>query len=201
MIPPARRLGPPMSQSTIRRNAHRGSSVTSGNLRNSNSAANHAGLPAYGLPTVSAANAANSISRQATTTFSGHASFIRWVALVGGAALITLATFLASPVHAQVTFPYVGSAATQTGGTIAVGGTFQTISADNPNRKGCLIQNTSARVMDVYFGALADATAAKSIQLAASGGSLSCSYGPIVITSAINITTTNAGDTYVLVTF
>lgn len=105
---------------------------------------------------------------------------------------------LAAPASAQVIYyPWISVTTTQTGGTIATGATFQTALTANTGRKACLIQNTSSHIMDVFVGALADATAAKSIQVAAAG-TFTCNYGPAVLTGAINVTTSASSDTFVV---
>lgn len=110
----------------------------------------------------------------------------------------TLTTFPAPVSAQQLFFPWAPATATQTAGTVTVGGTFQTILAANTGRKGCLIQNTSTHTMSIYVGTLADATAAKSIQVAASGGSFACNLGPIVLTGDVNATTSTNGDAFVV---
>lgn len=74
-------------------------------------------------------------------------------------------------------------------GTIAVTNTFQSIIARNTNRSGCTVQNTGTNTMYVFFGPLADATAAKSVKLAA-GGAVSCNNGPVTLTDEVSITGT-----------
>ena len=112
-----------------------------------------------------------------------------------GSAFSCLST---TPASAQVIYyPWISVTTTQTSGTIATGATFQTALAANTGRKACLIQNTSAHTMDVFVGALADATAAKSIQVAAAG-TFTCNYGPAVLTGDINVTTSTSSDTFVV---
>ena len=189
MTMPRLLAGPPASQSSARRNPHTGSRVNTGTRSSAGSARNHPAVPAYGLPAVIAANAITSMSNKKTTIFSGHAKCI--------AALIAL--FLA-PVTAkaqQLYYPWFGAVTTQTSGTIATGGTFQTALASNVNRKGCLLSNTSAHTMYVFLGALASATEGKSVTVAA-GGTFSCNYGPIIVTDNVNITTSTSTDTFVI---
>lgn len=95
-----------------------------------------------------------------------------------------------------------GTSSTQTSGTVTLGGTFQTAIAANSDRKGCTLQNTSVHTMYVYVGTLGDATTGKSFLLGpgsagSPGGTLYCSDGNIVVTGAINVTTSTTGDTWV----
>lgn len=117
-----------------------------------------------------------------------------------GALLTTLLLFGATETAAQVPYPWTAATATQTAGTIAAGGAFQTALAANPNRKGCLVQNTSSHVLYVYFGTLAAATTSNAMQVAAAGVS-GCNYGPSVITGAVNVTTSTTSDTFVVLSF
>ena len=106
---------------------------------------------------------------------------------------------LAAPAYAQQpvqTQPWAVNGP-QTGGTITTGGTFQSAAAAEPNRKGCLVQNTSARTLYVFFGATASATTANSFQVAP-GGSISCNPGGTVLTANIAVTTSTTSDTYVI---
>ena len=85
-------------------------------------------------------------------------------------------------------------------GTIATGGTFQSIMAADANRTGCIIQNTSTHVMYVYFGATASATTSNSFQVAASGGTMYCGAGgnsAIALTDNVAITTSTTSDAFV----
>jgi hypothetical protein len=109
---------------------------------------------------------------------------------------VALTTF---PAQAQqLSFPWVGVTTTQSAATITNGGTFQTVLASNPNRKGCLIQNISAHVMSIYMGALADATSGKSITIPATTGVFYCNLGPAVMTDNINVTTSTTSDAFVV---
>lgn len=83
-------------------------------------------------------------------------------------------------------------------GTIATGGTFQTLITQAQSRSGCLLQNTSTRTLYVYLGALAAATTANSLQLTP-GQTFSCANagGTIVVNDTINVTTTTTSDTFV----
>ena len=84
-------------------------------------------------------------------------------------------------------------------GTIATGGTFQSVMAADLNRTGCIIQNTSQRTMYVYFGATASATTGNSFQVPA-GGSIYCGAGgngTLALTDNVAITTTTTSDTFV----
>lgn len=74
-------------------------------------------------------------------------------------------------------------------GTIAVTNTYQSVIARNTSRSGCTVQNTGTNTMYVFFGPLADATAAKSVKLAA-GQAVSCNNGPVTLTDEVSITGT-----------
>lgn len=73
--------------------------------------------------------------------------------------------------------------------TVAVTNTFQSIFLANTARVGCTVQNTGTNSMYVYFGAIAGATTAKSVKLAA-GQSVSCQSGGMVIRDQVSITGT-----------
>lgn len=101
------------------------------------------------------------------------------------AALITL--LLASLAHAQTR-----SATKVTSGTITATGTFQSVLGGNGARTGCMIQNNGTHTMNLYAGALANATATNSLVLAA-GATFTCSPGNnTVLTDPIAITGTLA---------
>lgn len=88
------------------------------------------------------------------------------------------------------------SAGSNASGTITATGVFQPVwaaSSQSPGsavRKGCTIQNNSARTMYVTEGlALADSTTGKAVALAA-GVAYFCNSGGTVLTGQINITGT-----------
>lgn len=92
----------------------------------------------------------------------------------------------------------------QLGGTISVTNTFQQVLPRDDTRHGCFIQNTGAALEYVYFGPIASATTANSIELSAAsgtsaGGSVNCNIGPGsegVIKAQVSITGTST-NTYV----
>lgn len=89
----------------------------------------------------------------------------------------------------------------QANSTIAVTNTFQTALATSTSRRWCTLQNQGTHVMYVYFGTLASATTALSLQLQANQ-SITCELtsaagGKPTITEDLNITGT-AGDAYVV---
>lgn len=69
---------------------------------------------------------------------------------------------------------------TETGGTVTTHGTFQAALASAGGRKGCTVQNTSADVEYVFFGATVSATTTNSFQLAA-GQSINCAVGGLSV--------------------
>lgn len=76
--------------------------------------------------------------------------------------------------------------------TIAVTDTFQSIflaSTGATGRIGCTVINYGAATMWVYFGAIADATKAKSIQLS-TGQAVYCNNGGIILKDQVSITGT-----------
>lgn len=98
-------------------------------------------------------------------------------------------------VNASVTVTVAALTSTNLSGTIAVTNTFQSIQALTAGRKGCLIQNNSARNMYVFFGTMASATLTNTYILAA-GTSISCAVGGLgVSTDQVSITGT-ATDAY-----
>jgi hypothetical protein len=124
-------------------------------------------------------------------------------ACIGGVLLVT--PLLTTKADAQqLYFPWTPSTTTQNSGTITNGGTFQTALVASGSRKGCLIQNKSTHTMDVYLGALASATDAKSVQLTALGGghdTFNCNQGVVALTDNVNIETSGTGDAYVVLSW
>lgn len=92
--------------------------------------------------------------------------------------------------QAVVTQP-ISRISTNASGTIGSTGVFQSLWTQNSVRAGCLIQNNGANVMDVFFGPIASATAAKSVVLAP-GQSLNCSTSGVSATDQVSITGTTA---------
>lgn len=85
---------------------------------------------------------------------------------------------------------------TITGGAITTGGTFQSVLAANPARKGCIIFNTSANPAKVFPGATAGShTFAMPI---AAGQSFTCQSLLTVETQNIDYTSTSTNDTFVI---
>jgi hypothetical protein len=86
----------------------------------------------------------------------------------------------------------VGTTSTDASGTIATGGTYQTIVAASGTRKGCLIQNpaTATEVFNVKFG-----TMANPFTLLA-GMSIGCSQGGIVLQDAVTATAATGGHAF-----
>lgn len=74
--------------------------------------------------------------------------------------------------------------------TIAVTNTFQSVLTSSSSRYGCTLQNNGTNSMYVYFGAIANATTAKSVKLAA-GQSVNCNLGGIVLQDQVSITGTS----------
>lgn len=88
---------------------------------------------------------------------------------------------------------------TQSGGTVTTHGTFQSALASSGARQGCTLQNTSADLEYVFFGATGSATTSNSYQLGA-GQSLNCAVGGLAVaTDNIAITSkTTDGATFVV---
>ena len=91
----------------------------------------------------------------------------------------------------------IRSTSTESGGSITLGGTFQSILASNTARLGCTVQNTGTAVLYVFFGATGSATTANAFQVAA-GGSIACQNGGVVLTDNVAATTAASGGTYVV---
>lgn len=98
-----------------------------------------------------------------------------------------------------VTVTPVALTTTNGSGTIATGGTFQSILASSATRKGCLIENptTATEPLYVFFGANGSATTSNSISLSP-GGTVSCAVGGIgVATDNVSATATTTAHSYV----
>lgn len=74
--------------------------------------------------------------------------------------------------------------------TVAVTNTFQSLWVSNNSRNGCAIQNNGTNSMYIYFGAIANATTAKSVKLAV-GQSVNCNTGVVVLKDQVSITGTS----------
>jgi hypothetical protein len=78
-----------------------------------------------------------------------------------------------------------GATSTDASGTVAAGGTYQTVFASSATRKGCTIQNptTATEVLNVKVGTMASPF---TIPI---GGSFSCAAGAgVVVTDAVTLT-------------
>ncbi|HWE98839.1 MAG TPA: hypothetical protein VG248_03495 [Caulobacteraceae bacterium] len=86
---------------------------------------------------------------------------------------------------------------TDAAGTIATGGTFQTVFASNSSRTNCLIANpiTATETLFVHYTA-ASATTSNSIGLAA-GAAFTCNGSGVVVTGAIQVEATTTGHAFV----
>jgi hypothetical protein len=80
--------------------------------------------------------------------------------------------------------------------TITSGGSFQTLTAANQARNGCLIQNptTATEPLYVYFGS-GTASVAASFSLAP-GAAVSCSFNGAVATDAIQVEATTTSHAF-----
>jgi hypothetical protein len=105
-------------------------------------------------------------------------------------ALLLLAPLPAVAQSTARTTP-LGAVSSNLSSTITLTGTFQSIQTANSERKSCLIQNNGTNNMNVYFGPIASATAAKSVVLAPSA-TVNCTAGGIVLTDQVSITGTTA---------
>lgn len=103
---------------------------------------------------------------------------------------------MAAPVEAQTVQPaIVGTvSSTPVNGTTATANTFQSVLSAG-GRNGCLIENTSAQTEYFYFGPIASATEAASIQLAP-GASISCWEGNVILLDQISVASVSAGATF-----
>jgi len=108
-------------------------------------------------------------------------------------ALIIGSTSLASSQTPVITQPK-NLASQNYSSTIAVTNTFQSVLLLNNSRYSCTIQNNGSNFMYVYFGAIADATIAKSVKLSVGQG-VNCIVGGIVLKDQVSITGTS-GEAY-----
>lgn len=138
----------------------------------------------------------------------GAKADVAWVS--GSGSLIAIAKTIATNTGAAI--PDCGSlpctnkigvlapltaSSTQTKVTITTANTYQQYLASNTARKGCTIQFiTSAHTGFVFFGA-APADTTTSFQLSA-GQSLNCNIGDGVLTDAIQLTSSNNSDVFVV---
>ena len=84
-------------------------------------------------------------------------------------------------------------------GTVAAGGTFQTVFAADPSRNGCLIQNptTATEALYVNVGSAAPATA-NSFSIAA-GATFSCNVAGHVLTDKVTLEAATTGHAFTAV--
>lgn len=116
----------------------------------------------------------------------GHEAFNYWF---DGTKWVETSATNPFPVNASV----APLTSTNLSSTVAVTNTFQSIQVLTAGRNGCAIQNNDTNTMWVFFGAIAGATKAKSVVLAA-GQSVACAVGGIgVLTDQISITGTATG--------
>lgn len=91
-----------------------------------------------------------------------------------------------------ITQPYPVSSIVNASSTIAVTNTFQSVFAADTTKTGrvaCTIQNTGTNSMYVFFGAIASATIATSVKLAA-GQAVTCNNNPVILKMQVSITGT-----------
>jgi hypothetical protein len=77
-----------------------------------------------------------------------------------------------------------GAVSTDASGTVAAGGTYQTVFAANAARRGCMIQNppTATEALNVKLGTMAAPF------VVPIGGAFRCDAGYLVVTDAITVT-------------
>jgi hypothetical protein len=103
------------------------------------------------------------------------------------------------PVTAASPLPVMfanGAASADASGTVATGGTYQTVFAANSGRRGCLIQNpsTAGETLNVKVGAMANPFTVPI------GGSFNCaSPGGLVVTDAIAVMAATTAHAFVAV--
>ena len=85
----------------------------------------------------------------------------------------------------------VGTTSTNASGTVTAGGVYQSVFAATQLRKGCTIQNNGSHTMYVFFGPIASATHATSVQLLA-GQWVKCQAGPIILQDQVSLDGTTA---------
>lgn len=117
------------------------------------------------------------------------------ILIATGLCLLSVATVEAQ--QAVVTVPLV-TTTTASSGTITTGDAFQSVLAASSSRRGCILQNTSSHTMYVFAGPNANATTGKSLQLAPGAIFYCPTYSGTVGGDNISVTTSTAGDTYVI---
>lgn len=97
-------------------------------------------------------------------------------------------------------------ASTSVAGTVVTSGTFQSVLAASPTRKGCYIVNKSTTTyLAVFLGAPGSATLGTSIMLKAAananedGGSMSCNTPGLVVTDQISVTSGSNGSAFLAI--
>lgn len=109
--------------------------------------------------------------------------------------LLAVCLLLGSSVGHTQSYPYYQLTSTNAAGTIASGGTFQSIFASGP-RNACTVQNNGSSTQYVFFGPIASATHAKSVVLTA-GQTVSCgATGNGVLTDQVSIDGTTSDTFY-----
>jgi hypothetical protein len=111
-----------------------------------------------------------------------------WKRLSAGLVFLALSVAPSLAQSPVVTQPS-SQAATNFSSTIAVTNTFQSVFAASAKRQGCSIQNNGSNTMWVFFGAIADATKAKSFLLGVGQG-ISCGSIGVVAKDQVSITGT-----------
>lgn len=111
-------------------------------------------------------------------------------------AIFILAMALTAPFAASAQQPSFGSTTTEATGTVAATGVYQLVFPAQPNgqRRGCLIQNTGANTLFVYFG-LKQPTAASGVGFQIPMGlSISCGLiGSGLVIDNVWVTGTTGG--------
>lgn len=100
--------------------------------------------------------------------------------------------FFSTPVIAQQTFitkPYSVNSANNVSSTITVTNTFQSLWAATTIRVGCTVINYGSNTMWVFFGPIASATKATSVQLSV-GQAVYCNSDNVVLNTQVSITGT-----------
>lgn len=106
--------------------------------------------------------------------------------------------FLAAPAFAAVDTPLqVKTIGGSLAGTIAVGGTFQTLFASTPSRLGCQVINppTATETIYIFIGS-GSATTSASIPLVPSGV-FTCNFGGVVLTDKISVEATTTSHAFI----
>lgn len=112
---------------------------------------------------------------------------------------------MASPSSAQttvITQPLAVTSNTGSSGSIVSGGTFQSVFAADSSTRGrssCTIQNTAATTLYVFFGPIASATRAKSVQLTTGQATYCATPNGGVLKDQVSVDGTTAGTFYAAV--